>query len=369
MFSIDIEKDKNELRKEINVNSRKSWLIYQDFESLQLKSDQQIKNRTARIHSDFLLEIENANVFGYKTVISQNKYFSDEILHDDFSSNKLSKTNFSPISGQIEYDSESNILRIDDTLQRDTVKLDTVIGVFSDEPSNYGSFMYRVLPKIKRCLDLGYHDATYMFFDKPYMHQIIYNLLGVKLKTISHKHALKYEVKNLLLPSLRVKNCLYGPDCLDLYRNGAMKIEKKGVGKFIYISRRKMAETKPNFRVMFNELELIRALEKLGYQEFVPEEHDTQTQIATFRDAEEIVVAGGSALFNLPYARNANFIIDLESSNHWIYAHSNILYSVGVPFSVIYGKQLSTGFKLHKNWNVDIQEVLRRVERLRFKYS
>lgn len=368
MYSIDLESNKSKIEKEIGINSRKSWKISQDFESLQLQSDQIIKNRVAKIHSDYLFHLKGAEVFGYKTVICQGGYYSDEISHDDFNLEKLTRSKHSPLDGQIVYEPSNSTLNVDSSIHRKSIDLDSVVGVFSDEPSNYGSFMYRVLPKIKYCLDLGMHDATFFFHEKPYMHEIIRILLGISVKTISHKPNAHYNIDELYLPTLRNKNCLYRPDCLNIYRDGARRVETKGVAKRIYVSRRQMAKTKPDFRVMENETELVDKLEKLGFMEFCPEEHSIEVQIATFRDAEEIVVAGGSALFNLPYAMKAKFIIDLESTNHWIYAHSNILYSVGVPFSIIYGQQLETGFNLHKNWYININDVVKRVERLRFKH-
>jgi len=368
MQSIDLDENKSKIDLKLDFSSRKSWQVFQDFESLQLESDQIIKNRNIKLHNDYCFEIHDANVFGYKTVISNNTFYSDEIGHDDFNKAKLQRTNFSPLAEQIVYNDKTNRLDVDTTLHRDIIEIDEAVGVFSDEPSNYGSFMYRVLPKIKKCLDLGLKESTFLFFDKPYMHEIIYRLLGVKIKTITHKHILKYKIDKLYLPSLRTKNCIYGPDCLDIFRNGATNVKKNGIGKRIYVSRRKMAKSKPNFRVMINEPALVKELEKFGFQEFCPEEHDIDTQIATFRDAEEIILAGGSALFNLPYCRKAKYIIDIESTTHWIYAHSNILYSVGVPFSVIYGSQLDSGFNLHKNWHIDINEVIKRLNRLRGRF-
>lgn len=367
MFSIDIIKNKSIVDEEVAINTRKSWKIFQDFESLQLQSNQVIKNRIVSVHTDFLFHLTDAEIFGYKTVFSKGNYYSDEILHDDFQPEKLGRSKHSPIEGQIFYNPEERTLNIDPHAHKKTIELDEVVGVFSDEPSNYGSFMYRVLPKIKYCLDLGMSDATFLFYDKPYMHDIIQNLLGVDLKVVSHKPNAHYKIKKLYLPTLRNKNCIYRPDCLDVYRNGARRIKTQGIAKRIYVSRRQMAKSKPNFRVMENETELVTKLEELGFTEFCPEQHCIETQIATFRDAEEIIVAGGSALFNLPYALRAKFIIDLESTNHWVYAHSNILWSVGAPFSIIYGHQLETGFNLHKNWRINIDEVLKRVERLRIK--
>lgn len=332
--------------------------LFQNFESIQLPDRCAIKNRSTKIRMPYMLNLDHVDLYGYKTLVKGNTFFNDEVLYPSFDPSKMQFSRPSPIDEQITFDKNTLSLVIDTTNYLKEIQLDEVVGVFSSEPSNFGSFMYRVVPKLQQCINAGLGDKTYLLHCPKWMVNAINVLFNRKLRIVPHYHQVKYKIGKLHLPSQSVYGCYLPFERISLFQAAARRTKGQGFGKKIYISRRSMSKSKPNFRILQNEDELVEKLSKLGFKEFCPELHSIEEQICTFRDAEAIVVNGGSALFNIPYALNAKYIIDLESSRDWIYAHSNLLYSVGVKFAVIYGSQKEDGFKQHRNWSINIEEVI-----------
>jgi capsular polysaccharide biosynthesis protein len=126
----------------------------------------------------------------------------------------------------------------------------------------------------------------------------------------------------------------------------------------IYVSRRKQALMNRGVRVLENETELVEKLAALGFAEFFPEDHDLPFQLAVFSQARIIVSPGGSNLFGAAFAQKADFILDIESGDTWLYAHMNLLASTQLPFSVVRGVRTGRGDAIHGNWKVDADAII-----------
>lgn len=79
--------------------------------------------------------------------------------------------------------------------------------------------------------------------------------------------------------------------------------KKDREGKHVYVSRTKLGSGKGH---LIGEQALERTFADAGYDIFIPEDHDVQTQLAVYRNADQIVGVEGSALHLAPLAIHAN---------------------------------------------------------------
>ena len=233
-----------------------------------------------------------------------------------------------------------------------------VIG--SNEPGNFGSWLFRILPK---ALLLG-RDApverVMVFSDLWWIPNLLRTFVP-DVEIVPHLPHETYRLLNPTIPSLASADCFHRPEiqeALDPIIERAMRATPRIPDK-IYISRRKMALERPGHRVLENETELVERLIPHGFQEFFPEDKTPLEQIAVCSQARIIVMAGGSNLFGCYFARRAAIMVDLEASEVFLEHHANVLASCGRPFSIVRGLQNERGsHDHHMNWTIDIDALL-----------
>jgi hypothetical protein len=63
-------------------------------------------------------------------------------------------------------------------------------------------------------------------------------------------------------------------------------------------------------------------------------------------------------MFGCIFARHAELIVDIESCDEWIHAHSNLLSSTNASWSMLKGKRVPRGKPPHQNWIIDIETIV-----------
>lgn len=233
----------------------------------------------------------------------------------------------------------------------------SVLLACSDEPSNFGSWIYRILPKIVLSMRHVSFNSI-MIYQQPWMTNLI-RFLEFKGELIHHEPVRQYRVLQPVIPSLPVPYVYFRPEVRDaLSAIHDLRDESASLGDRIYVSRRKQALKSPRLRALENETGLVAALDDLKFQEFIPENYSFAQQIAIFDKAKIIVGCGGSNMFGTIFARNAELILDIESGDEWSHAHANLLTSNKARWSMIKGSQLARGARPHMNWTIDIEAVI-----------
>lgn len=237
-----------------------------------------------------------------------------------------------------------------------------VLVLSSDEPSNFGSWIYRFLPKL--LLSEPYAGELPLFC---YVNSWIAPILDFVVpgrKVIAHNPRHRYHLRRPLIPSLPAPHVLFRPEIIEAMQKLADRVPNRASGmEKIYVSRRKQALSRIGHRVFENETQLVETLAERGFQEFFPEDHTFEEQISIFAGAREIVGCGGSNMFGCVFARSAEFIVDIESTTDWAFAHSNLLSSVKSPYAMVRGVPTTRGNSFHRNWIVDTDEFVRGLER------
>jgi capsular polysaccharide biosynthesis protein len=228
----------------------------------------------------------------------------------------------------------------------------------SDEPSNFGSWLFRFLPKLLLTKSVA-DNVSVLAYVKPGWTKAIIDLVGANYDIIPHNPTSRYLISNPLIPSLAVPNVLFRAEALSLMWGLIDDNETISLGEKLYVSRLGQTAKRPQHRNLVNEKELFARLEVCGFREFRPENYSISQQMSIFSKAKVIIGLGGSNMFGSIFAKNAELIIDIESGDEWMFAHSNLLSSLPSHFSIVKGTRLAADENTpHVNWIVDIDSLL-----------
>ena len=228
----------------------------------------------------------------------------------------------------------------------------------SDEPSNYGSWMFRILPKILLGTDARHVAGIFVYSPQAWMKAVL-ETTRFGGQFVHHEPTQTYRIRNAVIPSLPAPQAYLRPEV----RGALWSLHERApstasLGDKLYVSRRSQALRRHGFRVLENETAVVERLVERGFVEFTPEDHSFRDQLAIFDRARVIVGAGGSNMFGCLFARHAEFIVDLESCDDWVFAHRNVLASTDASFSIVRGVQTGRGNPWHRNWIIDADGLL-----------
>jgi hypothetical protein len=247
-----------------------------------------------------------------------------------------------------------------ETPAKQTVDCDGCFIVDSYESAAFGSWLFRIMPKILLLLPKLPVRRVMLFDGAPWIADMI-KLIEPQPKIVSRAFRRTFRLLNPSVPSLASPDAYHRPEiqaALEPIIERACRAFPNTPEK-IYVSRRKVAIRRPTRRVLENETELVEHLLARGFVEFIPEDRPLLEQFAHIAQARIIVSPGGSNLYGCYFARKADFIIDLEASNVFLDHHFSALASCGRPFTMICGKQNERAtHPHHHNWTIDIPTLL-----------
>jgi Glycosyltransferase 61 len=326
---------------------------------------------------DFCLSVLNARLIGFRSIITEdNLFLNDQKILDKKEQLKLMKK----LCNVIETVPSRNVLdeftdfsciderfyskRIDYT---DCLIDDPTILISSQEPTNYGSWLFRHIPKFRLIQKLGLQDLKVLTYASDWQKKWL-SLLGVAPENIVHHNPDKvYKFKELIVPALIDSHVYITKETQEFYK---CFIKKLGIIQesktLLYVSR--LNQDKHRTRVIrqfLNESEFIDKLIKRGFQIFDPQQHTITEQIRMFASAKIIVGGSGSGMFNCMFAPTGTTIVDIESAPNWLYAHTNLFASLGHNYGLILGEvDASDPAPVHKRWTLNVQKAIQRIDLL-----
>lgn len=317
---------------------------------------------------DFCAHISGAHVAGRRTIITRdNEIFTDNLfpyeVHKSIFMDRLTQSWFSEhvfiklVNGK--YLSRRCRL-IDREISDPIIFLGTV------EAHNYGSYLFRCLPKLAQLEKFGIPENLKILVDVTYPWQReLLNLAGIPDERIipydSEKHV--YHIKEMFFPSVKNWSLYLDEDTVLFYRNLLKKHDIQTTQKNkIYVSRLAATAKNPRHRPLLNEQELVDELVKRGFQIINPEDHSILDQMRIFNNAAVIVTLGGAGLFNCIFTPPSALIIDIEGLPDWIIGHMRLFDSLGHTYGIIIGEADPTDLNLHKRWKLDIGKAIRRID-------
>jgi Glycosyltransferase 61 len=243
-----------------------------------------------------------------------------------------------------------------------------IVSLCSLEPTNYGSFLLRVLPKIAGRHDLLRNRKVIGPLYNQSMRDL-YAIAGVNLKSlIRHDTNIIYDYESVIIPSVRNPHLLLDSQSLDFYANLRDRFGSRKGSRKIFVSRLGWSESyAATHRVMLNEQELARRLVAEGFDLVRTHTMSAREQIEAFSSADLIIGASGSAMFNVVFSHPGTKLIDIESEPHWIFGHQNLFGSCGLDYGIFAAKAQNQDWSVpHKPFIVNIEGVLDRVAKLSF---
>jgi capsular polysaccharide biosynthesis protein len=293
----------------------------------------------------YATSITNATLVGFRTLLKDSHVLIDEVVStpatatrhverlDSPDEHRNERTRLRRIAG-------SNAFELDEPQETPIHIEQPVILLSSDEPENYGSFLFRVLPKLAFSRRLAGEFKLLVSLPHESMSRLL-EISGVDLSdVIIHNTKKVYRLDRVIAPSVRNPHAFLDEVTIGLFNEIRTKIAPESVNKhdLIFVSRRNLGSTKAGYRAMENETEVRLCLEQLGFRTICPETMSADEQIKTFASAAVVVGQSGGAMFNVAFCKPGTIVIDIESEPHWIHAHMSYFSSVNLRYVVFEGK-------------------------------
>lgn len=320
----------------------------------------------------FTLTAARLRQVGYRSYLSQGGFlFNDEALV-----NKTERKRFLARFGQeaaflnedtgLSPAGQSGLFRLDPRNRHVEQLAGEVISICSFEPTNYGSFLLRVLPKIAGRQGL-FRDRTVIGPAYNQSMRDLYAMAGIPVeRIIKHDTNVIYNYDKVIIPSNRNPHFLLDPDTLALYADLRDRFGTRLGARKILVSRLGWTGSyAATHRVMLNEEELARRLGAEGFDIVRTHTMTVRQQIEAFSSADVIVGAAGSAMFNVVFSHPGTKLVDIESEPHWIFAHQNLFGSCGLDYGIFQAKALNQDWSVHhKAFYVNVDALMTRVASL-----
>lgn len=319
----------------------------------------------------YAVAINNATLVGHRTILTPNhEFFHDEayvypdelqnyldrLSHSDSFSNEA--TGLRPTGREREFQFE-----VGGREQRH-VEGNAVV-LCSGEPQSYGSFLFRVVPKVAGMRALGLTGVPCIAYAqvKPFMDLL--NFCGLPAANIRMNdfNAVTH-IDRAIAPCLRNPHAYLDPESFDLYAELREKYGSPPTGRKVYVSRFGLNKAGWSTRIMRNEKELIGRLVAMGFDIIEPENLTVREQILTFSSASLIVGPSGSGLFNTMFCHPGVKVIDIQSEPQWIYSYTGMYSSLKLDYGIFVGRaDLGDTKPVHRRWTVNIDALIDRINK------
>jgi hypothetical protein len=312
----------------------------------------------------------NVAVSGYRCFVGRDQQYNlDEIFTDENISRVETARLGHPEIYRNEYigfrDTQSpGIFTLDAGAKQFCAIAETVVSISSNEAPNFGSFLFRIFPKLIHLakLEENLKVLVPIYFDtlKPFL-----KLAGVSEDRIVPQYLDHiYRLKRVLVPSMRNRDLWLDDETLQFYNQLRQTHGRNRTNRRVYLTRRSFQKSNPvSGRVMINEADLIAELQYRGFEIVEPEKMSALEQIRLFSSAGVIVAAGGSALFNVVFCHPGTKLIDIEAEPHWVRGHAKLFKSRGIDFGFFEGTPVTYDFsKFHLPFSVDMPRMKRRLD-------
>lgn len=352
-----------QLHRSSDVEIRTSYPLFND-DPFQL--GRKLVNLPKQItHEGFALEIDKGWMLdGHRAFVHDTgKLFVEKVLPADF---KDLKNLFSTDRDtHLQWHEESGSFEYPDHLHvTPAAEVEGRVGIaVSVEPSNWGSFLCRVLPRVLAMQAEGF-ERYFLYCSHPRQKEML-ELAGIDLSQIIPQHVGKrYRFESGILFSESTHQ-------LHLHRWARASLRQLACHLFppthrkrcIYVSRRDGIATRSS-RTCLNEEELEAALEHEGFEIIRPDMLSVREQVKVFHQASLVVGCSGAGMFNTVFCAPGTQVITIESRPNWVYGHASLFSSLGLRFGIMWAQAENPTGPPHSPFTVDIGAVVSRIRQL-----
>ncbi|MDQ0325211.1 capsular polysaccharide biosynthesis protein [Rhodopseudomonas julia] len=259
-------------------------------------------------------------------------------------------------------------LRIEADAQLEAPIDTPVVALGSTESRNYGSWLFRILPKLLLLDEIpeAAGGALLLPMEAEWMREIVAAAAPGR-QVIAQEVTTITPLADVLAPSLAAPGNVFPSELRQALAAFAARLigtvpSQGSAGRRLYVSRRSWSKTAPR-RILVNEDEIVARLGALGFEEVRPESLSLRPRIAAFRDAEIVIGPSGSGLFNCIFCRPGTTILELEPHGGFRPMHQSLYRSLGLAHAFLRGDIVAPGpAPAHPNWRIEAETVLRIAE-------
>ncbi len=309
----------------------------------------------------FFLKISKETLLnGHRNFINRNRFHIDAIIQDrkTFTPNIL----LTDLDTSIKYSTEENDFHLS-AENRAEICIDKEVGICTIvEPSNWGSFLVRAIPK---AIEFKAHGINKIFIWANHPNQFeILKLIGYSRTEIHlHNPKINFRFSNGYLKSDPAPGLYLEPASRNLLQQFSLKYRTENNSKRIYVSR-KSALGQRSGRVCINEEDVENLMTTIGFEIVYPEENTPEKIVELFSNAEIIVGCSGASMFNCVFCRPNTFVIDIESQPNWLWGHINLFSSLQLKFHIFFAEPIEKSGSPHRPFFVDTLELKKVLEKL-----
>jgi len=238
--------------------------------------------------------------------------------------------------------------------RRISIKEKVGIAVAS-EPSNWGSFIFRVIPKLVLLKSLGCQKIL-VYCSHETQRQAIRTIGFNDGDIICHYPENEYVLESGAIYPMALNTSGY----LSTFARVAFSIiprtKNSRFGERLYISRGNSSNRK-----CVNENAVTTMLIRHGFSILYPGELTFSEQVEAFSAAKFIVGPSGAAMFNVVFCQPGTSVIDIESQRSWTYAHCSFFSSLGLKYGVFWGQAVDNR-STHAPYELDVDALEHRVK-------
>jgi hypothetical protein len=317
----------------------------------------------------YTVAINDATLVGHRTILTPSQeffgdeayvepeefqYYLDRLSQSDSFSNEGTGLRATGRGREFQFDPGGRVHR--------HVEGSAVV-LCSGEPLSYGSFLFRVVPKVKAVRALGLMGAPFIAYaeQKPFMDLL--NFCGLPAANIRmHDLNAVTHIDRAIAPCQRNPHAYLDQESFDLYAELREKYGARPSGRKVYVSRLGLNKAGWSTRIMVNEKEVIGRLKAMNFDIIEPENLSVQDQILTFSSASIIVGPSGSGLFNTMFCHPGVKVIDIQSEPQWIYSYTGMYSSLKLEYGIFVGRPDPADTKpVHRRWTVNTDALVNRV--------
>lgn len=318
------------------------------------------------IHASYLVNRHNVLLFGSSNLVSQDGYWSCEnrsnrSIHLQYMQYSFFPKIFPGESPKIEDIGTSPKVVTAELAETQSVRwIDEPVFLATPiEPPIWGRWVANVMPRVRHYRKHG-QGRKFMCHANRTWERYTLNALGISDdEIIHHDPGCTYICRDVMLQEYE------GPILSMSLAERAMmndivthnRVDTK-FGKKLFVSRLTASRNNPDYRTLLNEVEVCDFFTAKGFSVIEPELLPLPDQISAFRNADVVVVIGGSAMFNTAFSLPGTRVVTIESSNNYIASHIEYLSALDMEYGVIFGQQDPNDPRAnHGRWTVDAQRA------------
>lgn len=249
----------------------------------------------------------------------------------------------------------------DSGVVKPTVHISGAVGAaLGTEPSNWGSYVARILPRAIAFKKLGLRKLL-VYCRHPRQKELLH-LAGWDVEDIVEFEPWRsYSADEFHLISELANGLYLSPFAISDLRNLGANHKKMASPRRIFVSRRGGIASK-SARYCINGADVEAAMKDLGIEVVVPDSLSVSEQIALFAGAEVVIGPSGAGMFNSVFADPAARVVDIESQSDWLHGHNSLFSSVGIAYGFQVARSSRDADVAHRPFEVNVPALADRIQ-------